>query len=80
MQAEKQTELGKLKHEASIAIHQAVRHGMLPHISVQFCEQCGKQAEDYHHHKGYEKEYQLDVIPLCTKCHNSLTHFSKDEI
>ena len=33
------------------------------------CYECDEQAQDYHHWKGYDKEHQIDVIPLCKKCH-----------
>ena len=33
---------------------------------------CGKQGEQYHHHKGYAPEHRLDVVPICRKCHDEL--------
>ena len=77
-QKERQTELGKLKQRANNAVQRAIRTGKLPNISSQACQQCGKTADDYHHPSGYDKENQLNVIPLCRPCHNSLSHFSKE--
>jgi hypothetical protein len=35
---------------------------------------CGKPAQHYHHHLGYEKKHRLHVIPLCTECHYLADH------
>lgn len=56
-------------HSAHMAILRAVKQGMKP-ATAFICADCGKeQAEEYHHHKGYDKEHWLDVIPLCLPCH-----------
>lgn len=57
---------------AAQVINNAVRDKLLPHISTQSCSLCDNQAEQYHHHKGYEEEYWLDVVPMCRKCHMKL--------
>lgn len=44
----------------------------LPHPTELNCAECGKQAQEYHHHNGYDKEHWLDVIPLCAACHTSV--------
>lgn len=51
------------------AVQYAIRTGRLPHISQVKCKQCGEQATEYHHFKGYESQHRLDVIPLCDSCH-----------
>lgn len=58
------------KHEkAGAAVQAAIKRGKLPHVSLLDCVDCGAQAQEYHHHKGYGKGHRLDVIPLCKTCH-----------
>lgn len=64
-----------LHRKARIALTNAVRDGKLPRVGTQKCTHCPKQAQQYHHHNGYEPEHWLDVIPVCIKCHNLLTKF-----
>jgi hypothetical protein len=40
-----------------------------PSASTKMCLHCGKQAKDWHHHRGYDRAHRFDVIPLCKKCH-----------
>lgn len=54
--------------KAHNAIGLAIRQGKLPKPTTLKCN-CGNQAKHYHHHKGYEPEHWLDVIPLCIQCH-----------
>lgn len=54
---------------ARIAVYKAVQSGKTLHISTQTCIECNEQAEHYHHYLGYDKEHQLDVEPVCAKCH-----------
>lgn len=61
------------KHRARTAVKAAMNRKDLPHARTQLCIQCGKQARDWHHHKGYAPEHWLDVIPLCLPCHKA-TH------
>lgn len=56
------------KNRARGAVNDAIRRGDLPKASSAACE-CNAQAACYHHHKGYEPEHWLDVIPLCQECH-----------
>lgn len=60
------------KRKARRAINNAVRDGRFPHISTQHCDNCGQQAQEYHHHNGYDKAHWFDVIPLCRDCHIKL--------
>ena len=53
-----------------------VRSGKKPPARTLKCRQCGKQAEEYHHHKGYAKEHWEDVIPLCRSCQNKKSNYS----
>lgn len=79
----RQTEKGKLaqirtgkrhrlrwpkRRKARKAITNAIATGKIPPASSLQCS-CGNPAKEYHHHKGYEPEHQLDVIPVCKKCH-----------
>ena len=51
------------------ALSSAIRYGKLPPAKTLQCHYCPAQAKEYHHHKGYAREYQLDVIPVCIPCH-----------
>ena len=59
----------RIGNQASEAVRQAVKKGTLPQLSRVSCARCGLQAHHYHHWRGYDKEYLLDVIPLCIPCH-----------
>ena len=57
------------QYKAAIIITNAIRLGKLPRSDNFQCFYCLAQAEEYHHWHGYAPEYQLDVIPVCKKCH-----------
>lgn len=78
-----QSEIGKATYRRSVdknhkrfpehrkavsAVNNAIRAGKLPRPDSLKCS-CGEQAEHYHHHKGYEPEHWLDVVPVCVPCH-----------
>lgn len=60
------------KHLAHVAVKNAVKAGKLQRVKNLKCSECGKPAVNYHHHRGYTKEHQLDVIPVCATCHKRL--------
>jgi hypothetical protein len=70
-------EIYKRKHEkciekrkAQYAVQGAVRSNKIQPAKNYICVVCNtNQAKDWHHHKGYDKENWLDVIPVCGKCH-----------
>lgn len=75
----RQSEKGKRYHlrfpkryTAKNAVNSAVRHGKIPCIKTRRCYFCYKQAHQYHHYKGYEPEFKLDIIPICFKCHKKI--------
>ena len=53
------------------SVHRAIKAGIL--IRPDSCPVCGnsKMRIEAHHHKGYEKEFALDVLFLCTSCHRA---------
>jgi hypothetical protein len=53
-------------------LNKQVFRGKFPKVSEQECCKCGKQATQYHHHKGYERNAWLDVVPVCAACHKKL--------
>ena len=59
----------RVKRVAVSAVNHLVRTGKIPRANTQKCKLCGKQAREYHHHKGYSGQYKLDVIPICRACH-----------
>ena len=64
----------KLKISARKAVWYAVKVGKLAHISTLKCFNCLSPATAYHHHKGYDKEHWLDVVPICRMCHEECEH------
>ena len=56
---------------ARVRVGVAIQRGKLSKPSIYLCHnvQCQKRAQEYHHWHGYEREYWLDVIPLCKSCH-----------
>lgn len=57
------------RFKARDAVNIAVKSGRLPRPDTLQCSYCSEQAEQYHHHKGYDPEHWLDVIPTCCQCH-----------
>ncbi len=61
------------RRKAISAVNYAVKTGKLPRPDTLQCS-CGKQAQEYHHYKGYAKKHWLDVIPKCIKCHKNIPY------
>jgi len=59
------------RQRAHSAVHRAVKKGTL--IRPVACSLCGRTSQriEAHHHKGYELEFILDVIFVCTSCHRT---------
>lgn len=56
------------RSSARWAVYRAVRTGML--TRPRHCSKCGRECKpNGHHHRGYAKEFWLDVIWLCMECH-----------
>jgi len=51
-----------------------VRAKRLAPASTLICNNsgCNNKANGYHHHRGYEPQYWLDVIALCQKHHTKI--------
>ena len=66
------------KVKARIAVRSAVSKGRL--IKPDHCSDCGRPTPKAqlhgHHHKGYAKEHRLNVVWLCTPCHNEAEKIS----
>lgn len=58
--------------KAMQAVNNAVAAGRLPRPDTLLCSYCPKPAQQYHHHKGYELEHWLDVVPVCLECHRTI--------
>ncbi len=67
----KQREKYPERIKAMNAVNHAVTRGDLPHVSLCRCVQCPRQAQEWHHYKGYAPEHWLDVLPLCIPCHRN---------
>jgi len=59
--------------KAQHAVNHAIRDGKLQKVSSFKCTYCPNKAQQYHHHKGYEPKYYLDIEPVCVKCHIKLS-------
>lgn len=57
------------KYKARKQLNKAIERGKIPQVNTKKCVVCGKRAQNYHHHKGYDYEHRFDVIPVCTSCH-----------
>ncbi len=82
----KQTEKGKVterryyrksyykdfKIKSRVTVSQAIRNNRLPSSKLLKCTYCQNQANEYHHHLGYDKVHWLDVIPICHICHKRI--------
>ena len=53
---------------AQKALNNAVKSGLIPHISTRTCVLCGSKAHVYHHW-SYAEEDWFNVTPLCGSCH-----------
>jgi hypothetical protein len=51
--------------QAASKVNQAVKKGLLPHVSTLICVDCGKPAQCYEH-RDYNKP--LEVVPTCKGC------------
>jgi len=54
------------KYRAHYLVRSAIKSGRLPKVSTTKCEDCGVQAQVYHH-EDYSKP--LEVNSLCQVCH-----------
>lgn len=62
-------ESGRLR--ARNAVAQALRSGAL--VKPSRCSRCGSRKRvEAHHHRGYAREYRLDVVWLCSWCHKDV--------
>lgn len=68
----KHTEEYITKRRAGEKVRYLVKKGAIPPAKDLACRQCGKQADHYHHHNGYDDAHLTDVIPLCALCHKSV--------
>lgn len=64
------------RSKARHALNHAISMGKLPPVKTLQCHYCPKQAQQYHHYKGYAKENWLEVLPACVSCHKK-EHVSK---
>ena len=60
------------RHRARNNVAQAVRNDKMVAAKHLKCVKCGEQADQYHHHLGYDQENWFSVIPVCLSCHTSL--------
>lgn len=64
------------RRRAHRVVYMRIRRGQLPHPNTLPCSRCrctwspGCKRHEYHHHRGYEKPYQADVVALCSSCHD----------
>jgi hypothetical protein len=56
------------KVKARNAVNHAIEAGRIASAKQFKCQYCNKQAQQYHHWRGYAPEQWLDVIPVCRVC------------
>jgi len=67
----------KQKHQAVKNAWAKLQHGTL--VKPNQCSRCGSNHRvEGHHHKGYDKEHQYDVVWLCRKCHALIHSLARD--
>jgi hypothetical protein len=63
------------KKQARARVNHRVDVGMIPDPNDLPCTDCGhvyktgERRHEYDHHCGYGSAHQLDVQPVCTRCH-----------
>ena len=61
------------RYQARMKIRSMFQTGKIPRAKELICVLCGKQAEEYHHHQGYDEKHQLVIIPVCKPCNIHIT-------
>lgn len=56
--------------KARRVVNHQVAKGEIPRIGTRNCVDCGAQAQQYDHYKGYLPENWLDIEPVCFPCSN----------
>ena len=65
------------KKQARRRINYLVEQGLIPHPDDLPCMDCGDMVfieqfrHEYDHARGYDRENQLYVEPVCSRCHHS---------
>jgi hypothetical protein len=50
-----------------------IHKGVLQSPKNFICSICNQeQAQEYHHHNGYDPNHWLDVVPVCISCHRKV--------
>ena len=62
----------RTRDRAYSRVHYYVRLGQLPNVKTQPCFHCGEPAAGYDHFRGYERENELLILPVCKSCHSRL--------
>lgn len=57
------------RHWARLKVSDAVKSGRMPKASTLTCFDCGLQAHEYDHYRGYAPEDVYNVQPVCRACH-----------
>lgn len=60
--------------QARWAVNHAISAGRMTKPCNLPCFDCGKQAKEYDHHKGYKKENWFTVQAVCSSCHKKRTY------
>lgn len=62
------------KLQARRRVNYLVESGQIPHPGDLPCTDCAhvgpERRHEYDHFKGYGAEHQLDVEPVCSRCHH----------
>ena len=58
--------------KARVAVHNAVKKGVMRSVKTLQCHYCSDHATIYHHYLGHAQKNALDVLPVCAECHRKI--------
>jgi hypothetical protein len=65
--------LFRVKVKARAKVYNEIRSRRLPKATDCICTDCGRNANEYDHHLGYDRKNWLNVEPVCWFCHSKRT-------
>jgi hypothetical protein len=57
------------RHRTYYLVYKAIEKGIIQSPKKINCIDCGKQADEYDHPRGWDEEHALDIEAVCHSCH-----------